>query len=106
MLTSVGVIVGWYLHWRILVQPLSQTILMQFTTAVCFILLAGSSWLFVSKRGHHLLPVIGSALVVLMSGLTLIQYIAGISLGIDTLLFSPWTIAPIQHPGRMMPLTA
>ncbi|MBI3653731.1 MAG: PAS domain S-box protein [Acidobacteria bacterium] len=101
-----GVIIGWYLHLRGLVQVISGTIPMQYNTALCFLFLGVSTWFGVSKRGSRFLPVLGSSLVIFLSAVNLLQYLSGHSFGIDTLFFTPWDLTLTVIPGRMALPTA
>jgi PAS domain S-box-containing protein len=100
ILLGVSVMIGWHIRWRILVQPISGTIPIQYNTALAFLVLGASTLVFVTNRFHRLFPVIGSAFLVLLSGLTLMQYLTGRSFGIDTWLFTPWDLTVTVHPGR------
>src|SRR5215210_1011023 len=90
VLIGLCVIAGWHFHIRSLVQIIPGTIPMQYNTALCFILLAISAGMMITRRIPRLLPALGGSLAALMGGLVIFQYMTGISLGIDTLFFYPW----------------
>jgi hypothetical protein len=73
LLIGVTVILGWHLRLRLLVQFIPGTIPMQYNSGLCFILLAASTWIFISRRFHNAVPAIGSALVIIFSTLNLIH---------------------------------
>lgn len=98
---GIGVIVGWHLHIRFLVQILPGVIPMQYNTALCFIVMGLSGLLLVTRRGYQILPILGGAFLILMGALVIYEYASGISLGIDTLLFYPWDLTLLKYPGRM-----
>ena len=105
-LVGIGVIAGWHLHVRALIQILPGAIAMQYNTALCFILLGASASALVALPRHRYLTVIGGSLVALMGALVIFQYVTGMSLGIDTLFFFPWERTLSADPGRMALTTA
>jgi PAS domain S-box-containing protein len=106
MLVGIGVIAGWHLRLRPLVQVLPNTIPMQYNTALCFLVLGTSSLALMMSWSHSRLAAIGGIFVAVMGFLNIFQYATGISLGIDTLLFYPWDFTLTVHPGRMAVATA
>src|SRR6266851_2819934 len=98
---GIGVIAGWHLHIRVLVQVFSGVIPMQYNTALCFIALAVSGWLLLSSQRYWLGSVIGGAFAALMGALVLYEYASGKSIGIDTFFFYPWLRTLSADPGRM-----
>lgn len=84
---------------------------MKMNTAACF-LIAGFALLIMSKQNHHdindIALTIFACIILLVSSMTIFEYIAGIDLGIDQLLAkdilpqAPGTISP----GRMSFVTA
>jgi len=101
MCVGIGVLAGWHLHARVLVQVLPGVIPMQYNTALCFLVLGASAWALVARRGHPLLPAVGGVLVAVMGALVVFEYATGISLGIDTAFFYPWERTLSADPGRM-----
>ncbi|MEE8107473.1 MAG: response regulator [Planctomycetota bacterium] len=104
--TALGltVIVGWHVGNRTLIQVLPQFVPMQYNTALGFVF-CGSGLLlhlFWKKRTAGA----AGALATLVGGLTLVQYVGGISLGIDELLMKHDITVETSHPGRMAPNTA
>ncbi|HLM60659.1 MAG TPA: CHASE3 domain-containing protein, partial [Pyrinomonadaceae bacterium] len=50
---------------------------------------------------RRLFPIIGGGFTALMGALVILQYAAGITLGVDTFFFFPWEQTLSAHPGRM-----
>src|SRR5260370_18791176 len=105
-LVGVGVLAGWHLHLRPLIQVVPGTIPIQYNTALCFLTLGVGGLALVSQRGHRVLPAVVGAFVALMGALVVFEYITGTSLGIDTALFYPWERTLSADPGRMALTTA
>lgn len=100
-LVGIGVIAGWHLHVRSLVQVVPGVIPMQYNTALCFITLGASAFLLVAGRGPRILPILGALFVTLMGWLVAYQYATGIKVGIDAAFFYPWDQTLSADPGRM-----
>lgn len=107
------VLVGWYLDLAPLKSLLPGAATMKPNTALSFVLLGASLWLFQASvdRAHRVLwcriSQICAALVALITGLTLAEYLFGIDAHIDTLLFPAAAPDPhASHHGRMAPATA
>lgn len=106
------VALGWILH-----QPLWTTVLpglvsMKFNTSLCFIAMGAGQYLFVRewvRRGEPLSrwPLILPLAVVLVAASTLVEYLAGVSLGLDEFLIRD-IMSPVgtAFPGRMGSNTA
>ncbi|MBZ0292623.1 MAG: PAS domain-containing sensor histidine kinase [Anaerolineae bacterium] len=77
---------------------------MKFNTALCFLLLAVC--LYASIQKLSLYSRILALIVLAIAGLTLLQYLAALDLGIDQLLVTDTATAPANFPGRMSPGTA
>ncbi|MGI8837660.1 MAG: hypothetical protein ACR2H4_13635 [Pyrinomonadaceae bacterium] len=92
ILVGLGVLIGWHLHLRFLVQIMPGVIPMQYNTALCFIVMGISGLLVVGRRGLRILPVIGGLLLTVMGSLVIYEYASGTSLGIDTAFFYPWDL--------------
>ena len=96
-----GVLLGWHLRMPALISIIPGAIAMQYNTALCFIVLALSNIPLVLQSKRRLVPALGNSLVALFGGLVIFQYVSGVSLGIDTLFFYPWTQTLSADPGRM-----
>lgn len=97
------VIFGWHFHNTVLIQILPSFVPMQFNTALCF-LMSGIGVLALD-RFRWLSLLMGFA-VAILSLLTLIQTIFGVSLGVDELFFKHYVDTLSSYPGRMAPNTA
>lgn len=100
-LLGIGVIIGWHLHVRALVQVIPGAIPMQYNTALCFLVLGASGWWLVARRASPLLPALGGALVAVMGILVIFEYMTGVSVGVNTALFYPWERTLSADPGRI-----
>ncbi|MGQ4649600.1 ATP-binding protein [Lyngbya aestuarii] len=111
------VVLGWILDISILKSVFPGAVTMKFNTALSLIL-GGSSlglWHFARssklprlkllRTSLHCLSTILASLLLLMSWLTLSQYLAGWNLGIDEFFFPDLTSGEVA-PGRMAPDTA
>jgi signal transduction histidine kinase len=105
-LLGAGVIAGWHLRLRPLVQVIPESIPMQYNTALCFLVLGASAGALVKGRFGRALPTAGGAFVAAMGALVAFQYASGASLGVDTLFFYPWERKLSADPGRMALTTA
>lgn len=102
---SITVIFGWYTHNEILIRIKPHLIPMQFNTALCFWLCATGSFQATNQKYTYIKPVAWVLLII--SALSLMQYITGINLGIDQLLMEHYIQTDlVTHPGRMAPNTA
>ena len=105
------VLVGWMYNITILKSVLPGLVPMKANTALNFILAGVSLWLSQAKQAHksgirrYILQACLS-IVLLISVLTLIEYLLGWNLGIDQLWFKDPLEIEIMHPGRMSPYTA
>jgi PAS domain S-box-containing protein len=111
------VILGWILDIQLLQGILPGLPSMKFNAAICFIL-GGVSLLLQQyqyakpkiikhKKIYQFLIYSCSSLIILISSLTLIEYIFNFNLGIDQLLFQDSHTSVGQSvPGRMAPNTA
>ena len=104
LLLGVSVMLGWIVGIDLLVQVLPGLAPMQFNNALCFVLLGISGIAYVVGRTQFVLPLAASGLI--LSSLTLIQYLVNIDFGIDLLFMNTHEIIPTAHPGRMAPNSA
>lgn len=107
---ALGVVVlfGWYAHIPTLIQVHPGFVAMQYNTAlgflVCGIGLTAANIL--KTRVKARVTLIAGSFLVLLGGLTLIQYIFSVDLGVDQLLMEHYVNLLVSHPGRMAPNTA
>ncbi len=98
------VIIGWYTHKTALVQIFPSLVPMQYNTALTFLF---CSIAFLALIYEHLkIARFTSLMVLLISLLTMAQYIFNVNFGIDQLFVKPFTIVQTSHPGRMSPITS
>jgi signal transduction histidine kinase len=98
------VMIGWWMRSEAIVQISPDFTPMQFNTALCFSL-SGLGLLALNLRRVWLVRACG-ILAGAIATLTQIQYLTGLSFGIDTLFAHPFTTVETSHPGRMAPNTA
>ena len=98
------VVLGWKFEIPQLVRVLPGLAPMQLNNALCFILLgaSGIAYQLNRKKTFVFLGMVG----ILLSGLTLIQYVLNTNLGIDLLFMDTHEMIPTSHPGRMAPNSA
>ena len=104
--TALGgvVMVGWYAHLIPLIQVHPAWVPMQFNTALGFVQLGLA--LFSIHFRYSTLTKVLAIVVVILGGLTLSQYLTGLSLGIDQLFMEHYITARTISPGRMAPNSA
>ncbi len=98
------IIASWYAHWRPILQMLRDTAPMQYNSALRFILLGTGLFLLTTARAK-IAPWLGGA-VLILTLLTLLQYLTGRNFGIDQIFFKPYFEFNRIYPGRMSPLAA
>ncbi len=92
------VLFGWFTHDDFLIQIQPSFVPMQFNTAVCFILL---SIAIMTLNKHKNISLILSSLVILLTVLTLSEYIFNVDLGIDQMFRHYDLDSYTTFPGRM-----
>lgn len=104
---SFSVLIGWYLHIPLLIQVHPTFAPMQFNTALCFFSISIAVILTNPKSNYRKYFALLFALIALIiSGLTLIEYLFYLNLGIDQLFMKHYIMTETSHPGRMAPNTA
>jgi CHASE3 domain sensor protein len=98
------VIASWFAHWQQILQMLPDSAPMQFNTALCFVLLGAGLFLLTTRRANFAQWLAVPA--VLLTFLTLPEYLAHRDFGIDQMFLKPFFEADTVYPGRMSPLTA
>ncbi|PCI80779.1 MAG: hypothetical protein COB20_02680 [SAR86 cluster bacterium] len=101
-----GIVVlgGWHTQTEFLIQVLPSFVPMQYNTALGF-LLAGIGFLALNV-GRSSIAKVCAGLVGIIGGLTLIEYLSGVDLGIDQLFMEHYITTQTSNPGRMAPNTA
>jgi PAS domain S-box-containing protein len=100
---GLAVLLGWHAHSPRITNWLTGTTPTAYNTALSFVIL-GTALLAVTW-GHRRLSATLGILGGLLSLLTLFEYVAGVSLGIDELLMKS-AGSSTSHPGRIAPNTA
>ncbi|BCK87021.1 hypothetical protein MIZ01_0791 [Sideroxyarcus emersonii] len=106
---GVLVLIGWIFDFPLFKSVLPGLVSMKVNTAVGFILSGIALWSFetgVQGRPLRAIAQACAALVMLLSILTLLEYLSGADLGIDQLLIREVTHLPGDIPGRMAVNTA
>ena len=98
------VIVGWHSSSVLLIQVLPTFVPMQYNTALGF-LLCGTG-LIATVIGRGLIGNILGGVAAIIGGLTLVEYVLGLDIGIDQLFMEHTVVVKTSHPGRMAPNTA
>jgi hypothetical protein len=104
---SFAVIIGWVFNIGI-ITSLPRTHIIWANTAICF-MLSGITLLFLQQKNpqkaalkvFQIFPII----ILLISSLTLCEYLFGFNLGIDQIFIHNFPISAVLHPGRMAILT-
>lgn len=96
------VLLAWFLHKESLIVILPHSASMKFNTALGFALSGAALLLFARPRWS----VWPARIVALLGALTLVEYLAGIRLGIDELVVKDFVPTLTTYPGRMAPQTA
>jgi len=98
------VIVGWYFKNRTLLQIHPSFVPKQYNAALGFLLCGGGLLLW--EFGQVRATLIAGGMVAAIGLLTVIEYVAGVNLGIDELLMKHDITVETSHPGRMGPNSA
>ncbi|MET0106197.1 MAG: PAS domain S-box protein [Sedimenticola sp.] len=98
------VILGWHTKAVSLIQVHPDFVPMQYNTALGFLLCGLALLALVFNQSG--LAAINATLATTIGCLTLLEYLAGINLGIDELLMVHYIMVEVSHPGRMAPNTA
>lgn len=100
---GVVVMVGWHIKSIALVQVTPVLAPMQHNTALCISALGIALIMIHGKRDR--MAAVVAALAGIIAGLSLMQYVIGVSIGLDTLFAEPFTVTRTSNPGRMSPGT-
>lgn len=97
---GVVVLIGWALNIHALKSVHPSLASMKANTAICFVLLGVALWPDAGGARRITAAILGAA-TMLLAGLTLTEYLANASLGVDELLFRDPVLGPNDYPGRM-----
>ena len=100
------VLVGWHTQTKALIQVNSSFAPMQYNTALGFLFAGIALFAATTKEKRLTLSIISSVIVILIGGLTIIEYIGQINLYIDELFIEHYITVKTSLPGRMAPNTA
>lgn len=96
---AVNVLVGWTFNIPILMQVQPSFVPMQFNTALGFLIACYS--IFSLSRYQTLNAQISAFLLIAFSGITLMQYVLNVNLGIDEIFMEAYVTTHTTFPGRM-----
>jgi len=104
------VLLGWILHIPLLESFIPGVVAMKANTAIAFILSAVSVWILNTnpeKRWPRSVAEVSAIITLLLSALTLLEYLFTADFGVDQLLFQESADAfGTFNPGRMAPATS
>lgn len=101
---GIAVLIGWYTHTPLLYQIYPELTPMYFNTALCFILLGLG--MFLLPTPYKKMVFLPAVFIIIISGLTLLEYLLSVDFGIDQLFFKTYYNIPDNAPGRMSPNSA
>lgn len=99
IMLGIAVIIGWHWHDLFIIQISPEWIPMQYNTAICFVL--GGLALVALNGGAIRTCRALNFFLLLLSGLTFLQYALNHSFGIDQLFIQPFMATFTDYPGRM-----
>ncbi|MBO6739550.1 MAG: hypothetical protein JJ916_06810 [Phycisphaerales bacterium] len=97
-LISILVMLGWFVQSQLVVQLHPSFHPMQFNTALGFLMCACMLHCLRTKKNQ--IAVIFAVMLGLFYGLTLLQYLSDIDIGIDKLFVDPFLLHADAYPGR------
>jgi signal transduction histidine kinase len=104
------VLLGWILHIPLLASFIPGVVTMKANTAIAFIFSAVSVWILNTnpdKRWLRSVAEVSAIIVLLLSALTLLEYLFTADFGVDQLFFQESADAfGKSNPGRMAPATS
>ena len=103
-LLGVGVALGWYLRWPLIIHGSTGLPAMKFNAALCFIF-AGVS-VALTPAAQQRTAALLAGITALVSGVTLCEYAADAGSSFDQFLVGDYLTPAMAFPGRMSPLSA
>ncbi|KTD43374.1 bifunctional diguanylate cyclase/phosphodiesterase [Legionella quateirensis] len=100
---------GWFFENQVLKSIFPNSISVKFNTAVCIVLIGFALYLVANRKSEQLNRYLSKSialLVLVISLLTLYEYLFGIDLGIDQLIYVDKPVNPLYFSGRMAFCTA
>lgn len=106
VLIALGTLIlfAWHIQDAIFIRMGGSAVPMQPNSALCFVL-SGISVLCTSLS-YKKPAILAAFCVLLIVGMTIIEYIFGIELFVDKLLFPRYLSYPLEYPGRIAPNTS
>ncbi|HGS4430906.1 TPA: diguanylate cyclase, partial [Legionella pneumophila] len=101
---GLSVLIGWHFNIEFLIQYQPNTVAIVYNTALCFIILSFSIFLFLNC--YYKSAITLSTTVFILSGLALTQHVFSINLQIDEVFFHHYQSIENAYPGRMASNTA
>ncbi|HTL48286.1 MAG TPA: CHASE domain-containing protein, partial [Verrucomicrobiae bacterium] len=101
---GLAVMLGWHFRLTGWLQIFPSSPAMQYNTALCFLISGMALSATGAGRPHLAFPL--GLLLLLISGLTVLEYGVGKNLGIDQIFLKPHITTYVFYPGRMSPITA
>ncbi|MBF0108555.1 MAG: PAS domain S-box protein [Magnetococcales bacterium] len=98
------VLAGWHFHHSGWIQVHPDLVPMQYNTALGFVLSGGGLLALLSGKIGLSRTLATAALI--LAGLTLLEYLIPIDLGLDQLFMKHYILLKTSHPGRMAPNAA
>lgn len=98
------VLVAWHLRIPSLIRMLPSDSVMPYNTALCFLLIGIGLYAVAAKRPW--LAMVSGSISLVISSLTLSEYLFGLDLGVDQALMRNYVESRVTFPGRMVLATA
>lgn len=110
IITSIAVLIGWRYNISLLMSVMPSWISMKINTAICFFLYGNALLLYYIKNRTDMIRMVIALLsvsIILVSSITLFQYLTGASMRIDQFIMRdrPPSIDSL-YPGRMALITS
>lgn len=97
-------LVAWHLRIPSLIRMLPSDSVMPYNTALCFLLIGIGLYAVAAKRPW--LAMVSGSISLVISSLTLSEYLFGLDLGVDQALMRNYVESRVAFPGRMALATA
>jgi two-component system, sensor histidine kinase and response regulator len=104
VILGLSVVIGWHTKNTTLLTIFPSFAPMVYNTALCFAL-CGITFLL-GVTAFRRVAVISATIVIMVGGLTMIEYLTGLNFGLDQFLMGYYVDFPAPHPGRMALTTA
>ena len=105
VVVGLAVLTGWFSHTTVLIQLLPELSPVRRNAAACLVL-CGLALLAIALKGPRRLVVLCAGVAGVVGILTIVEYAAGMNLGIDELLGRAYIPQGVSNPGRMPAISA